>query len=60
MIESVKSGVQLWDGLRIADDVFMGPNATFAMIISRGAEIGIFGFLRHREKGASIGAARRS
>jgi len=26
---TVKSGVQLWDGLRIADDVFIGPNATF-------------------------------
>jgi UDP-2-acetamido-3-amino-2,3-dideoxy-glucuronate N-acetyltransferase len=22
--------VQLWDGLRVADDVFIGPNATFA------------------------------
>lgn len=27
---TVKSGVQLWDGLRVADDVFIGPNATFA------------------------------
>ncbi len=27
---TVKSGVQLWDGLRIADDVFIGPNATFS------------------------------
>ena len=26
---TIKSGVQLWDGLRIADDVFIGPNATF-------------------------------
>lgn len=26
---TVKSGVQLWSGLRIADDVFIGPNATF-------------------------------
>ncbi len=26
---TVKSGVQLWDGLRIEDDVFIGPNATF-------------------------------
>lgn len=26
---TVKSGVQLWDGLRISDDVFIGPNATF-------------------------------
>lgn len=26
---TVKSGVQLWDGLRIGNDVFIGPNATF-------------------------------
>ena len=26
---TVKSGVQLWDGTRIEDDVFIGPNATF-------------------------------
>lgn len=26
---TVKSGVQLWDGCRIEDDVFIGPNATF-------------------------------
>jgi acetyltransferase-like isoleucine patch superfamily enzyme/dTDP-4-dehydrorhamnose 3,5-epimerase-like enzyme len=26
---TVKCGVQLWDGMRIADDVFIGPNATF-------------------------------
>lgn len=26
---TVKSGVQLWDGLCVEDDVFIGPNATF-------------------------------
>ena len=26
---TVKSGVQLWDGTRIEDDVFIGPNVTF-------------------------------
>lgn len=26
---TVKCGVQLWSGLRIGDDVFIGPNATF-------------------------------
>ena len=26
---TLKSGVQLWDGARIEDDVFVGPNATF-------------------------------
>lgn len=27
---TVKSGVQLWDGLRVGDDVFIGPNVSFA------------------------------
>lgn len=27
---TIKSGVQLWDGLRLADDVFIGPNVSFA------------------------------
>lgn len=26
---TVKSGVQLWDGIQLEDDVFVGPNATF-------------------------------
>ncbi|MCI0344153.1 MAG: WxcM-like domain-containing protein [Chloroflexi bacterium] len=26
---TVKSGVQIWDGVRLEDDVFVGPNATF-------------------------------
>jgi dTDP-4-dehydrorhamnose 3,5-epimerase-like enzyme len=26
---TIKSGVQLWDGVRLEDDVFVGPNATF-------------------------------
>jgi UDP-2-acetamido-3-amino-2,3-dideoxy-glucuronate N-acetyltransferase len=26
---TVKSGVYIWDGTRIEDDVFIGPNATF-------------------------------
>lgn len=26
---TIKCGVQLWDGTRIEDDVFIGPNATF-------------------------------
>ncbi len=53
---TVKCGVQLWDGLRVEDDVFIGPNATFtndrfprskvypekfaATYIERGASIG--------------------
>lgn len=26
---TIKCGVQVWDGLRLEDDVFVGPNATF-------------------------------
>jgi acetyltransferase-like isoleucine patch superfamily enzyme/dTDP-4-dehydrorhamnose 3,5-epimerase-like enzyme len=26
---TIKPGVQLWDGVRVEDDVFIGPNATF-------------------------------
>ena len=26
---TIKCGVQLWDGLRLGDDVFIGPNVTF-------------------------------
>src|SRR5262245_13696359 len=27
---TIKCGVQLWDGLRVADDAFIGPNVTFS------------------------------
>lgn len=27
---TIKSGVQLWDGLRVGNDVFIGPNCSFA------------------------------
>ena len=53
---TVKCGVQLWDGMRVEDDVFIGPNATFTndrfprsqqhlsqhprTVIKRGASIG--------------------
>lgn len=54
---TVKCGVQLWDGLRIEDDVFIGPNATFTNdAFPRSAqkpERFLNTFLR---KGASIGA----
>ena len=26
---TIKSGVQIWDGIRLEDDVFIGPNVTF-------------------------------
>jgi UDP-2-acetamido-3-amino-2,3-dideoxy-glucuronate N-acetyltransferase len=53
---TIKCGVQLWDGLRVEDDVFIGPNVTFTndkyppsknwpvtklqTIVKRGASIG--------------------
>ena len=52
---TLKSGVYLWDGVRLGDDVFVGPNATFtndryprsrdykpaeAITVGRGASIG--------------------
>jgi len=53
---TIKCGVQLWDGVRVEDDVFIGPNATFAnapiplskkcpaqyrqVMVKRGASIG--------------------
>ena len=53
---TVKSGVFIWDGTRVEDDVFIGPNATFtndmyprskhypeqfsSIIVRKGASIG--------------------
>ena len=53
---TIKCGVQLWDGVRLEDDVFVGPNVTFtndpfprsqqhqavptATVVKRGASIG--------------------
>lgn len=54
---TVKCGVHLWDGLRIADDVFIGPNATFANDkIPRSGKRDFQLFSTAVEKGASIGA----
>jgi UDP-2-acetamido-3-amino-2,3-dideoxy-glucuronate N-acetyltransferase len=54
---TVKSGVQLWDGLRIEDDVFIGPNATFTNDrFPRSRERPDAFPVTRIEKGASIGA----
>jgi UDP-2-acetamido-3-amino-2,3-dideoxy-glucuronate N-acetyltransferase len=53
---TVKSGVQLWDGLRVSDDVFIGPNVTFTN--DKHPKSGNTNFKRlatHIESGASIG-----
>ncbi|WP_269633919.1 acyltransferase [Pelomonas sp. BJYL3] len=54
---TVKSGVQLWDGLRVADDVFIGPNATFTNDPTPRSKQYPASFQTTRiERGASIGA----
>ncbi|WP_044870723.1 acyltransferase [Pseudomonas sp. LFM046] len=54
---TVKSGVFLWDGIRVADDVFIGPNATFANDPMPRSKVYPEQFLEVRlERGASIGA----
>ena len=53
---TIKSGVQLWDGLRVEDDVFIGPNATFCNDkYPRSKEYGNT-IKTTIKKGASIGA----
>ena len=54
---TVKCGVQLWDGVTLEDDVFVGPNATFTndrVPRSRNASATLLPTLV--KKGASIGA----
>ncbi len=54
---TVKSGVQLWDGLRLGDDVFVGPNATFTNDLFPRSKIYPTEFKQtHICNGASIGA----
>ncbi|MGB7480506.1 MAG: acyltransferase [Burkholderiaceae bacterium] len=54
---TVKCGVQLWDGLRVADDVFIGPNATFTNdLFPRSKQYPEKFTQTHIEAGASIGA----
>jgi len=54
---TVKNGVQLWDGLRIEDDVFIGPNVTFSNDrYPRSRNVGAELLQTIVEQGASIGA----
>jgi UDP-GlcNAc3NAcA epimerase len=54
---TIKCGVQLWNGLRVADDVFIGPNATFTNDIFPRSKRYPEKFLQtHIRAGASIGA----
>lgn len=55
---TIKSGVYIWDGLRIADHVFVGPNVTFVNDKNPRSKQYPTSFLETIvEKGASIGAA---
>ncbi len=55
---TIKSGVQLWDGITIEDDVFLGPNVTFTNdLVPRSRVIDKSNFKKTIvKKGASIGA----
>lgn len=54
---TIKCGVQVWDGIRIEDDVFIGPNATFTNDLSPRSKQFPEEFSKtFIQKGASIGA----
>ncbi len=54
---TIKSGVQLWDGIRIEDDGFIGPNVTFANDLTPRSKKYPEHFLQTTVRtGASIGA----
>lgn len=53
---TVKCGVQLWDGLRVADDVFIGPNATFTNDLYPRSKTPFQLLTTIVERGATIGA----
>lgn len=54
---TIKSGVYLWDGLRIEDDVFIGPCVSFANDLYPKSKVYPDSFLTTIiKKGASIGA----
>ncbi len=53
---TIKSGVQLWDGLRVEDDVFIGPNVTFTNDVFPRSRKHPLAFVRTWiRKGASVG-----
>lgn len=54
---TIKCGVQLWDGITIEDDVFIGPNATFTNDKYPRSKVYPDNFIRTIiKKGATIGA----
>lgn len=54
---TIKNGVQLWDGLRVCDDVFIGPNVAFTNDkFPRSKQHLDQAVVTEIERGASIGA----
>jgi UDP-2-acetamido-3-amino-2,3-dideoxy-glucuronate N-acetyltransferase len=53
---TVKCGVQLWDGVRLDDDVFVGPNVTFTNDPFPRSRQWVSPAITHVAEGASIGA----
>ena len=54
---TVKCGVQIWDGIQISDDVFIGPNVTFTNDPFPRSQKRLEEFSRTTvQRGASIGA----
>ncbi len=54
---TIKSGVQLWDGIHVEDDVFIGPNVTFTNDLVPRSKCYPDSFAKiHLHKGCSIGA----
>ena len=54
---TIKCGVQIWDGIIVEDDVFIGPNVTFCndkYPVSKNKDFNLQGIVDR--KGASIGA----
>ena len=54
---TIKPGVQVWDGLRIGNNVFIGPNVTFTNVLVPRSKVYPNEFIKTIvEDGASIGA----
>jgi UDP-2-acetamido-3-amino-2,3-dideoxy-glucuronate N-acetyltransferase len=52
---TVKCGVQIWNGLRVEDDVFIGPNVTFTNDLFPRSKLPWTFLQTHIKAGASIG-----
>lgn len=53
---TIKCGVQLWDGLRVEDDVLIGPNATFTNDLYPRSKSDFELLITRIKHGATIGA----